>query len=50
MKSISHAEMHVGQDALDRFRKAMRTIVNVPKNVVASARKKGPAKKKKSPK
>jgi hypothetical protein len=42
--------MHEGPDAFDRFRKAMKTIVNAPKNVVASARKKAPAKKKKSPK
>jgi hypothetical protein len=28
----SHAEMHEGPDAFDRFKKAMRTIVSVPQS------------------
>ena len=46
MKPSSHAEMHEGQDALDRFRKAIKAIVSVPKSALPD-RKKSPTKKKK---
>lgn len=46
----SHDDMHEGADALDRFRKAMKTIVSVPKSSVMPARDKAPAKRKKAPK
>ena len=46
MKADSHAEMHEGPDAFDRFKKAMRTIVSVPKAAVVRAPKKAPAKRK----
>lgn len=42
--------MHEGPDALDRFRKALKTIVSVPKSAVTSARKKSALKKKRSAK
>lgn len=50
MKPASHAEMHEGPDAFDRFRQAMRTIVKVPKSAVVPARKKAPAKRKRATK
>jgi hypothetical protein len=49
MKSESHSEMHEGRQAFDRFRKAVKTIVNVPKNAVVPA-KKVAAKKKRAAK
>ena len=49
MKPSSHAEMHEGPDAFDRFKKAMRTIVSVPKAAVIPA-KKVPAKSKRATK
>ncbi len=48
MKADRHAEMHEGPDALDRFKKAMRTIVSVPKVSVVPLPKKVPAKKKRT--
>lgn len=50
LKASSHAsDMHEGPDAFDRFRRAMKTIVRVPKAaVVAPARRKAPATKKRS--
>lgn len=47
MKEHSHGEMHEGTDAFDRFRKAMKTIVTVPKSVVTQDRKKAPTKRRK---
>jgi hypothetical protein len=46
MKADSHAEMHEGPAAFDRFKKAMRTIVSVPKAAVVPAPKKASAKRK----
>lgn len=46
MKEHSHAEMNEGADAFDRFRKAVKTIVSVPKSVVTQDRKKAATKKK----
>ena len=45
MKEHSHAEMNEGPDAFDRFRKAVKTIVSVPKTVVAKDRKKAATKR-----
>jgi hypothetical protein len=45
MKPSSH-EMHDGPEALNRFRKALKAIVSVPKSAVVAARKKAPKKKK----
>jgi hypothetical protein len=42
--------MHEGQEAFDRFPKAMKTIASVPKSTVAQDGRKGQAKKKKTPK
>jgi hypothetical protein len=39
------ADMQEGQEALDRFRKAMKTIVSVPKSAVVPV----PARKTRSP-
>jgi hypothetical protein len=50
MKQHSHQEMHEGPEAFDRFRKAVKTIVNVPKTVVTNDRKKAAAKKKRAAK
>jgi hypothetical protein len=50
MKPHSHAEMHEGQDAFDRFRKAVKAVMSVPKSAVVPDRKKAPAKKKKATK
>ena len=44
MSSKSH-EMHEGQEAFNRFRKAMKTITSVPKSAVVPERAKAPAKK-----
>ena len=41
--------MHEGPDAFDRFKKAMRTIVSVPKAGVVTP-KKAPAKRKRAAK
>jgi hypothetical protein len=46
MKPTSHSDMQEGPDALERFRKAVKTIVAVPKSVVAADQKKKAAKKK----
>jgi hypothetical protein len=43
-------EMHEGDEAFDRFRKAMKTIASVPKSAVTPERQKAPAKKKRAPK
>lgn len=43
-------DMHEGADALARFRKAMKTIVSVPKSAVIHARAKAPAKRRKAAK
>ena len=48
LKASSSAEMHEGPDAFDRFRRAMQTIVRVPKSAVVPARRKAPAAKKRS--
>lgn len=48
MKPIHH-EIQEGPDAFDRFRKAMKTIVSVPKAAVSQARTK-PTKRKKAAK
>jgi hypothetical protein len=45
----SRAEMYEGPDAFDRFKKAMRTIVSVPKAAVVPP-KKAPAKRKRAAK
>lgn len=42
----SHPEMREGQDAFDRFRKAVKTIVAVPKSVVSADQKKKADRKK----
>ena len=44
MKPTSH-EMHEGQTAFERFRKAIKAIISVPKSAVVPARKKSPKKK-----
>ena len=44
-KGSSH-EMQEGQDAFDRFRKAVKTIVAVPKSVVTADQKKKAEQKK----
>jgi hypothetical protein len=49
MKSSS-AEMHEGPEAFNRFRKAMKTIMSVPKSAVVPSRRKTPATKKKATK
>ena len=46
----SHADIQEGPEAFDRFRKAMKTIVSVPKSAVVPARRKTPAQKKKATK
>ena len=46
MKPASHTDMREGQDAFDRFRKAVKTIVAVPKSVVSADQKKKADKKK----
>ena len=48
--SKDHSEMHEGPDAFDRFKKAMRTIVSVPKAAVVPALKKAHAKRKRAAK
>ena len=40
MSKSQHAEMHEGPDAFDRFKKAMWTIVSVPKGSVVPTPKK----------
>lgn len=42
--------MQEGADALNRFTKAMKTIVCVPKSAVSPAHAKAPAKRKKAAK
>jgi len=42
----SHAEMHEGPETWSRFRKAMKTIVSVPKSAAVPERRKAPAKRK----
>ena len=46
--SSSTAEMHEGPDAFDRFRRAMKTIVRVPKSAVVPERRKATATKKRA--
>jgi hypothetical protein len=41
-----HANIREGQDALDRFRKAVKTILAVPKSVITADQKKKADKKK----
>ena len=48
MKSQHNAELEEGPDAFKRFRKAMKTIDNVPKGAVVPARKRTPTRKKKA--
>jgi len=48
--SSSSAEMHEGPAAFERFRKAMKTIMSVPKSAVATEPAKRPATKKKATK
>lgn len=40
MKTPSHADMHEGPVAFDRFRKALRAIVGVPKTTVVPTTRK----------
>ena len=47
-KSASQHDMHEGQAAFDRFRKAVKTIVSVPKSVVTQDRKKAATKRKRT--
>ena len=46
MKEHSHAQMNEGQSAFERFRKAVKTIVAVPKSLVTTDQKKKADKKK----
>jgi hypothetical protein len=46
MKPTSHSDMQEGPAALERFRKAVKTIVAVPKSVVTADQKKKAEKKK----
>jgi hypothetical protein len=50
LKASSSAEMHEGPDAFDRFRRAMKTIVSVPKRAVVPTRQKKSNPKKKATK
>ena len=45
MKASSSSDMHEGPEAFDRFRKAMKTIIAVPKSAITD-RQKTRAKKK----
>jgi hypothetical protein len=47
MKEHSHSEMNEGQAAFNRFRKAVKAIVSVPKSVVTRDREKAAATKRK---
>ena len=48
MKEHSHSDMHEGAAAFERFRKAVKTIVTVPKSVVTRDRKKAATKRKRT--
>lgn len=50
MSSKPHAEMHEGRDAFERFRKAIKTIVSVPKSAATVDRKKPRPNKKRAAK
>jgi hypothetical protein len=50
MKPNSHAEMHEGQEAFDRFRKAMKTIATVRKQEAKDKSKPAPSRKKRTTK
>lgn len=43
---LGSAEMHEGPEAFERFRKAMKTIIDVPKSAVVKSQKKTLTKKK----
>ena len=49
-KEAQSHDMHEGADAFDRFRKAVKTIVSVPKLVVTQNRTKAAAKRKRTAK